>query len=51
MICSMCGADEPEEIWIVVTVLEDDPVGGLICSTSCLIGFTAQVAALDGGQE
>jgi hypothetical protein len=44
--CAMCDGFEADP-WIVVAVLDDEPVIGLICSTDCLIDYAAQVAAIE----
>ena len=51
MICSMCEGAEGNP-WIVLTVLEDEePIGGLVCSTGCLIDYAAAVAGLELAEE
>jgi hypothetical protein len=46
MRCAICGGFDGDP-WIVVTVLDDELVAGLICSTDCLIDYAAQVAATE----
>lgn len=50
MTCALCGTHEGDP-WIAVTVLEDDPVAGLICSTGCLIDYAARVAGFELEEE